>query len=344
MTLISTRKSSTSKLITPILTDLSLSTVTDAWLAFFVVLTRQYCTVIQSASLESTIRAVKAPLGSNGCGFSARCVYINKVSEFATNYFIENDKCNVAGIILAGAAEFKDRLQNCITDVRLREKLLANLTIAYGGDAGFRQAITMSADIIKSSRYLEESKMLNSFFSEIAKDNELICYGISQTMKALESGCVSKLLVWDNVELYRYVFESSKQQRIVQFSTNPSLSKKKFTVISKVRFLDWIMGAGDDGSFDHLDGLSSDQIEQIIRQRTSNASIELVSDTSPQGSQFCRGFGGIGGFLLFRPAFLDDETEDEEEEEIEEEEFDKNSQEEIEEIEEIDFNTNHSQN
>lgn len=274
---------------------------------------------------------VKAPLGSNGCGFSARCVYINKVSELATNYFIENDQCNVAGIILAGAAEFKDRLLNCITDVRLREKILATLTIAYGGDAGFRQAIAMSCDIIKSSRYLEESKLLNSFFSEIAKDNDLICYGISQTMKALESGCISKLLVWDNIELYRYVFESPKQ-RIIQFSTCSSLAKKNFTLLSKVTFLDWVMGADDDGSFDHLDGLSSEQIEQIIRQRTCNASIELISDTSPQGSQFCRGFGGIGGFLLFRPTFLDDESEEEEgeEEDIEEEEYDKNQAQETE--------------
>ena len=37
-----------------------------------------------------------------------RAAYVKKVCEKATSVFITNDKANVEGLILAGAAEFKE--------------------------------------------------------------------------------------------------------------------------------------------------------------------------------------------------------------------------------------------
>lgn len=39
--------------------------------------------------------------------------------------------------------------------------------------------------------------------------------------------------------------------------------------------------------------------------------LEFVTDCSPEGSQFCRGFGGIGGLLRYKVDFqeLDPDTE-----------------------------------
>lgn len=33
--------------------------------------------------------------------------------------------------------------------------------------------------------------------------------------------------------------------------------------------------------------------------------LELVGDKTPEGSQFCKGFGGIGGFLRYKMNFND---------------------------------------
>ena len=56
--------------------------------------------------------------------------YVRKVAETATQMFITNDKVNVAGIVLAGSADFKNDLaQSDIFDQRLVAKVLT-LTLA----------------------------------------------------------------------------------------------------------------------------------------------------------------------------------------------------------------------
>lgn len=37
--------------------------------------------------------------------------YATQVAEFATQFFITDNKCNCAGLVLAGSAEFKNELQ-----------------------------------------------------------------------------------------------------------------------------------------------------------------------------------------------------------------------------------------
>ena len=60
--------------------------------------------------------------------------YVRKVAETATQMFITNDKVNVAGIVLAGSADFKNDLaQSDIFDQRLVAKVLTlplTLTLA----------------------------------------------------------------------------------------------------------------------------------------------------------------------------------------------------------------------
>lgn len=37
--------------------------------------------------------------------------FSRQVAEFATQFFITDNKCNCAGLVLAGSAEFKNELQ-----------------------------------------------------------------------------------------------------------------------------------------------------------------------------------------------------------------------------------------
>ena len=51
--------------------------------------------------------------------------YLRKVAEIAVQTFITNDKVNVAGLVLAGSADFKTRLsQSGMFDPRLAEKVV----------------------------------------------------------------------------------------------------------------------------------------------------------------------------------------------------------------------------
>lgn len=46
---------------------------------------------------------------------------MRKIAEMAVTFFITNDKCNVAGLVLAGSADFKTELsQSDLFDGRLQ--------------------------------------------------------------------------------------------------------------------------------------------------------------------------------------------------------------------------------
>jgi len=58
---------------------------------------------------------------------------VRKVAEMATQMFIANDKANVAGLVIAGSAEFKDKLiESEIFDLRLKAIILCVVDVSYG--------------------------------------------------------------------------------------------------------------------------------------------------------------------------------------------------------------------
>lgn len=56
-----------------------------------------------------------------------------KVAEVAVQFFVTNDKPNVAGLVLAGSADFKTELsQSDLFDQRLRNIILSVVDVSYG--------------------------------------------------------------------------------------------------------------------------------------------------------------------------------------------------------------------
>ena len=130
----------------------------------------------------------------------ARQNYITKISEHATRLFITNDLPNVTGIILAGSADFKNKLLNSeMFDPRLKAVIITTLDIAYGGDAGFNQAIELSKDILKNVKYIDEKKVLTEFFTHISRNTNKYIFGKKETLNYLKQGVIEKLIVWDDL-------------------------------------------------------------------------------------------------------------------------------------------------
>lgn len=146
--------------------------------------------------------------------------YIRKVAENATELFIENDKCNVEGLILAGSADLKTILsQSDLFDPRLAAKILKIIDISYGGEAGFREAISASADLLGNLKLVKEKDLINEYFDHINKNTGMYCFGIKDTMTALENGAVEKLIIWDELP-DEYVFKDVKENVIEYFVEN----------------------------------------------------------------------------------------------------------------------------
>lgn len=57
-----------------------------------------------------------------------------QVAELAVQFFISGDRPNVAGLVLAGSADFKTELsQSDMFDQRLQAVVLAVVDVSYGG-------------------------------------------------------------------------------------------------------------------------------------------------------------------------------------------------------------------
>lgn len=140
----------------------------------------------------------------------ARRNYVRKVAELAVQHFITNDKVNVAGLVLAGSAELKTDLSGSdLFDPRLLAKVVKIVDVSYGGENGFNQAIELAADSLANVKFVQEKKLIQKYFDEIALDTGKYCFGITDTLKGLDMGAVETLIVWENLEITRNVLRNA---------------------------------------------------------------------------------------------------------------------------------------
>jgi peptide chain release factor subunit 1 len=228
--------------------------------------------------------------------------YVRKVAEMATQFFISNDKPNVSGLVLAGSAEFKSKLNaSDLFDQRLAKIVTQIVDVSYGGENGFNQAIELASDSLKNVKFIREKKMLAKYFSEISRDTGKYCFGVKDTLAALDLGAVKDLIVWENLDVTRYLFR------------HPTTQKEKVAHLNDLQ-------QKDPTHFNDREGVEYDIIEQTAllewlanHFKDFGAKLNFVTNKSQEGSQFCKGFGGIGGMLRYKVEFQDlDDFYDEE--------------------------------
>lgn len=229
--------------------------------------------------------------------------YIRKVAETAVQLFITNDRPNIEGMILAGSADFKTELsQSDMFDPRLQVKVLKIVDVSYGGENGFNQAIELASEVLSNVKFIQEKKLIGRYFDEISQDTGKFCFGVQDTLKALEMGSIETLIVWENLDITRYVLKNHGTNEEVVLHLNPEQEKDKtlfldresgveLELVEKCALLEWLANS----------------------YKSFGATLELVTDRSQEGSQFCKGFGGIGGILRYRVDFQSMEYESDEE-------------------------------
>ncbi len=217
--------------------------------------------------------------------------YVRKTAELATQFYINaaTSQPNVSGLILAGSADFKTELsQSDMFDPRLQAKILNVVDVSYGGENGFNQAIELSSEILSNVKFIQEKRLIGKYFEEISQDTGKYVFGVDDTLKALEMGAVEILIVWENLDINRYVLKNSatgeiiikhlnKDQEADQSNFRP-VGAAELEVQEKTSLLEWF----------------------ATEYKKFGCSLEFVTNKSQEGSQFCRGFGGIGGMLRYQ--------------------------------------------
>ena len=135
---------------------------------------------------------------------------------------------NVKGLILAGSADFKNELSKSdLFDNRLQAKVIKIVDISYGGENGFNQAIELSAETLANVKFVQEKKLLEAYFEEISQDTGKFCYGIEDTLKALDLGSCEKIIVYENLNTIRYTLKDIEGEEVVAH-VNPELPDKSW--------------------------------------------------------------------------------------------------------------------
>ena len=241
--------------------------------------------------------------------------YVRKCAELAVNYFITENKCNVTGLVLAGSADFKTDLFNSdMFDPRLAKAVIKTVDVSYGMDPGFNQAIELATECLQNVKLVQEKRLLQKYFDEISQDTGKYCFMVQDTLQALEMSSVETLIVWENLTINRIVVRNTttNEEKVLHLSPDQEKNDTHFhdsttgvllEVIDRVTLVEWLAN----------------------NYKTFGANLEFVTDRSQEGSQFCKGFGGIGGLLRWKVDFMEMEiaaeldstnfVEDEDEEE-----------------------------
>lgn len=195
--------------------------------------------------------------------------YIKKICEFIKQCFVERN--DLSGLVLAGPAELKNNVSKSETlDYRLKDKIISIVDTSYGGRTGLNNAILLSADAMNNMSISKERILVENFMKEIAKDSSKYCFGIQDTMYCLELGAVNELIIWEDLELLRVVTKEK-----VEYTFDCTQLDSEILQIDT--FTDWI----------------------AENYKDYGTNLHFISDKSQEGSQFCKGFGGIGGILRY---------------------------------------------
>jgi len=228
--------------------------------------------------------------------------YVRKVAELATQLFITDDRPNIRGLVLAGSAGFKTELQTSdLFDPRLNKVVVKMVDVSYGGENGFSQAIELSSETLGNVKFIQEKKLIGQYFDEISQDTGKYCFGVSDTFKALDMGAVETLIVWEDLEVLRFTVK------------NPAADKDEVLLLTPEQAADKATHFVDKETGKDLEIVER---ELLIEWLASNfkqygTNLEFITNKSGEGSQFCQGFGGIGGLLRWQVNFADFEDIDE---------------------------------
>ena len=220
----------------------------------------------------------------------ARYNYLKKACESIHKYFLKDNVPTIKGLILAGNADFKNKLYGANIFSPVLKKIVINIVdISYGGENGLNQAIELSKDCLKDIKFVKEKKILAKYFDQISQSTNKYCFGPNNTINALEMGAIDTLLLWEDLDFYRIILKSSTQEKII-YQKNKTVDaslliddqNEKFDVIEIILLIDWL----------------------TLNYKKFGAKLVLISDKTSEGNQFCNGFGGLGGMLRWEINFM----------------------------------------
>ena len=218
--------------------------------------------------------------------------YLKRVSEEMKQFFIEDAKFELKGVIIGGPGQIKDKIVDHF-DNRLKEKVVGIKDLGYGGDeGGVNELVANSEDILEGIAIMEEKQLVQKFKDALIEGKAN--YGEQQVRDNLLMGAVEILLLSEEVNQKRVIFTCENCKNTIEKTLKPGevkdfLSNNQKIQCSECKAANW--------SYIVIDLI----LDLGNLAEKSNTQVEIISSKTEEGRQI-QSFGGICVILRYRIA------------------------------------------
>jgi len=171
------------------------------------------------------------------------------------------------------------------------------------------QKYILRTEVLYKHCHLDDSDAVASAFMQRVSSPEPLpyCFGLSNTISALEHRAVDTVLVWEDLDILRLQVKVSEasDEIVVKYASPQSVNLphtfidpetgSDLHIVGCERIVDWIRARMD--------------ADTLLKDWQPGVKVVFISGQSKVGRQFVQGFGSIGALLLRPVSFQEPEDE-----------------------------------
>jgi len=120
--------------------------------------------------------------------------FFKRVAEALKTHFFENKK--LKGILIGGPIPTKEEfLEQGQLTTQLKEKVVAVKDLGGTEMHGLQELVELCQDVLAEQEITKQKRILDEFFTKLAKDPDAVTYGEAEVNNRLDMGAVEKLII-----------------------------------------------------------------------------------------------------------------------------------------------------
>ncbi len=125
--------------------------------------------------------------------------HYNKVGEYVKEQFLHLK--NLKGILVGGPGPTKYTFVegNYITN-EVKKKIITIKDLGYTDEFGLQELLDKSEDVLAAEEIVDEKKIMQKFFTILAKEPEKTSYGENDVLEKLKMGAVETILISEDLD------------------------------------------------------------------------------------------------------------------------------------------------
>lgn len=212
--------------------------------------------------------------------------FLSEVGEKTQQAFLDKSREDkLLGVVVGGPGWVKDKLIKNHLHQELEEQVIANESLNYSGEEALEELVRKAEDAIKDSKALKEKKFVKKFLEHLKEEDGKAEYGIEYVKKALEAGAVEKLLISEDSDLSKTIYECDNGHEEIR----------------------WIQGDEEEKNIECPQcGNQMTKEEEIDvvealgkKAEQMNSDVEIISANHEEGKRLLN-MGGVAAILRYR--------------------------------------------